>query len=429
MILLPVFIFSVLFVLIQVLVYALNMLGVWIGTILFFGSIFCSAFWGDSDTGVLIVQALGSMGALLYLARAANRQKAWQDRLDRQRQEGRDRQQELEKNIQQLKDQMAVGSAEVDRGLKQYELVKRLSEATSWEEMVPSLDKALKYFFRAEGWALHLTDEENRLNLVQRRGAIPDPRVEDTARKDAFLMTFVPATGLASGQTAWVLGMPLWRLHEYIGLLLLRLPTLEPDQQQLLLTEANAFSVQLIFAMAKAKLFRELQQRSRTDGLTGLTRRGPFEERLAEEVARASSFKTTFSILMIDIDHFKRMNDTYGHQVGDEVLRTVSQRLKECLYETDMIARYGGEEFVCLMPRSQAVGLRQKAEQIRQRVEGHAFVIGLESVTVTISIGIAHFPANGNTAQAVMAAADKALYAAKDAGRNQVIEAAQLRAA
>ena len=73
--------------------------------------------------------------------------------------------------------------------------------------------------------------------------------------------------------------------------------------------------------MAKAKLYRELDKRSRTDGLTGLSRRGPFEERLREEVARAHSFRTTFSILMIDIDHFKNLNDTYGHQVGDEVLK------------------------------------------------------------------------------------------------------------
>jgi diguanylate cyclase (GGDEF)-like protein len=239
----------------------------------------------------------------------------------------------------------------------------------------------------------------------------------------------VPATGVASGQNAWVLGLPLWRLHESLGVLLMRLPDLEADQQALLLGEANAFSVQLIFGMAKAKLFRELQKRSRTDGLTGLTRRGPFEERLAEEIARAKSFRTTFSILMIDIDHFKRMNDTYGHQVGDEVLRTVAQLLKEGLYETDMVARYGGEEFVCLMPRSQAAGLKQKAEQIRARVEGHAFVIGLESVTVTISIGIAHFPADGGTPETIMAAADRALYAAKDAGRNRVMEASYLKAA
>ena len=220
--------------------------------------------------------------------------------------------------------------------------------------------------------------------------------------------------------------MPLWRLHERIGLLIVRLSDVAADQQAALLSEAGTFAVQLIFAMAKAKLYRELDKRSRTDGLTGLSRRGPFEERLREEVARARSFRTTFSILMIDIDHFKNLNDTYGHQVGDEVLKTVAQRLKDGIYETDVMARYGGEEFVCLLPRSQAAGLKVKAEQIRQRVANEAFVIGLEAVTVTISLGIAHFPQDGDSPEAVLAAADRALYAAKAAGRNCVIEASSV---
>src|SRR4029077_16386511 len=105
------------------------------------------------------------------------------------------------------------------------------------------------------------------------------------------------------------------------------------------------------------------------------------------------------------------------------VLRTVSQRLREGIYETDVIARYGGEEFVCLLPRSQPAGLKIKADQIRQRVGDQAFVIGVEAIHVTISIGIAHFPHDGSTPQAVMAAADRALYAAKAAGGGCVFEA------
>jgi diguanylate cyclase (GGDEF)-like protein len=215
-------------------------------------------------------------------------------------------------------------------------------------------------------------------------------------------------------------------LHERIGLLILRVTELAPDQQGALLAEANTFAVQLIFAMAKAKLYRELDKRSRTDGLTGLSRRGPFEERLREEVARARSFRTTFSILMVDIDHFKNLNDTYGHQVGDEVLKIVAHRLHDGLYETDVIARFGGEEFICLMPRSQPAGLKIKAEQLRQRVANESFVIGLEAIHVTISVGIAHFPHDGDSPEAILAAADRALYAAKAAGRNCVVEAASV---
>ena len=165
-------------------------------------------------------------------ARVALRHASWESRLKRQRLEGQEKQSEVERQIGELKTKMTAGTDEVERGLKQYELVKRLSEATSWEDMVPPLEKkSLKYFFRAEGWALYLTDESGRLTLAQRRGAIAEPRPDDAARQESFLMTFVPSTGMAAGQHAWVLGIPLWRLHDPIGLLLLRLPGLDADQQ------------------------------------------------------------------------------------------------------------------------------------------------------------------------------------------------------
>jgi diguanylate cyclase (GGDEF)-like protein len=419
-------VFNAMLVAVLFLSYAAGIPGVWASTFLMLSTTLAMGAMGWSDPGLLAIQALSAFAVIAFATRTAARHHAWLARMERDRAQGKEKQSEIERRVHQLRDRIVTGADEVDRGLKQYELVKRLSEAMSWEEMVPSLDRSLKHFFRAESWSLHLTNEQGHLTLMQRRGAVPEPRPDDAQQHEAFLTTFVPSTGVSSGVNAWALGLPLWRLHEYIGLLFIRLPGLEEDRKAALLAEANAFSVQLIFAMAKAKLFRELQERSRTDGLTGLTRRGPFEERMREEIARAKSFRTTFSVLMIDIDHFKRMNDTYGHQVGDEVLRTVAQRLKEGLYETDVIARYGGEEFVCLLPRSIPAGLRQKAEQIRKRVENHAFVIGLESVTVTISIGIAHFPRDGDSAQAIMAAADRALYAAKDSGRNQVVEASSV---
>jgi diguanylate cyclase (GGDEF)-like protein len=305
--------------------------------------------------------------------------------------------------------------------------MKVLAQALSWEEMSPSLEKSLKHFFRVDAWALYLSDEQGELQLVQRRGTAPaELHVKDLSSKEPDLQSWIVPSGADQGKSVWILNIPLWRLHERIGLLMLRIPDFAPDQRAVLLSEAATFGTQLIFAMAKAKLYRELDKRSRTDGMTGLSRRGPFEERLREEVARAESFKSTFSILMIDIDHFKRLNDNYGHQVGDEVLKTVAQRIKEGLYETDLIARYGGEEFVCLLPRSQPAGLKIKAEQIRERIAGHAFVIGLEAIQVTISIGIAHYPHDARSTQGIMEAADRALYAAKEGGRNCVVEAASV---
>jgi diguanylate cyclase (GGDEF)-like protein len=380
-------------------------------------------FYSWADPSTFIIE--GIVGALAFGIgiRWALRHRAWQQRWVKDKDQSKERLLQVEGAVQQLRETAVIKGADVERSLKQYEMVKVMAQALSWEEMSPSLERALKHFFRVEGWALHLTDEKEVLQLVQRRGVMPEPQAELLSSKDPLLQTFIIPSGVDQGRSVWVLNIPLWRLHERIGVLLLRVPDFAPDQRAALMSEATAFSTQLIFAMAKAKLYRELEQRSRTDGLTGLSRRGPFEERLREEVARAEAFKSTFSILMIDIDHFKHLNDTYGHQVGDEVLRTVSQRIKEGLYETDLIARFGGEEFVCLMPRSQPTGLKIKADQIRQRIADHAFVVGLEAIQVTISIGIAHFPRDGRTPEGILEAADKALYAAKHGGRNCVMEA------
>jgi len=408
------------------LVYATGMAGWIIGSFLLLGGWVMILITRAAGPGALAVQALTAVVTMGLSLRWIFRHTHWQKRISKDRREAEEKQHEIHGVVDDLKARIAVKVTEVDRGLKQYELVKRLAEAMSWEEMSPSLDKALKHFFRSDGWALYLTDEKGELEVIQRRGATPEPRAEDLTKKEPFLHTFVPQAGSDEGRSVWALGMPLWRLHERIGLLIVWITDMAPDQQATLLSEAGTFAVQLIFAMAKAKLYRALDKRSRTDGLTGLSRRGPFEERLREEVARARSFRTTFSILMIDIDHFKNLNDTYGHQVGDEVLKTVSQRLRDGIYETDVIARYGGEEFVCLLPRSQPAGLKMKADQIRQRVANEAFVIGLEAINVTISVGIAHFPHDGDSPEAVLAAADRALYAAKGAGRNCVVEAAAI---
>ncbi len=396
------------------------------GTLLALGWL-VMAFYSWVDMATFAVQGITGVLGFWIAIRWAFRHRAWEQRWGKDVEQSKERHHQIEGAVQQLRQSLVIKGENVERSLKQYELMKVLAQALSWEEMSPSLEKSLKHFFRVEAWALYLTDEKGELQLVQRRGMAPaEPNAKDLSNKEPDLQSWIVPSGTDQGKSVWLLNVPIWRLHERVGLLTMRIPDFAPDQRATLLSEAGAFGTQLVFAMAKAKLYRELDQRSRTDGLTGLSRRGPFEERLKEEVARAESFKSTFSLLMIDIDHFKRLNDNYGHQVGDEVLRTVSQRIKEGLYETDLIARFGGEEFVCLLPRSQPAGLKIKAEQIRERIAGHAFVIGLEAIQVTISIGIAHFPQDGKTPQSIMEAADRALYAAKNGGRNCVVEAASV---
>jgi diguanylate cyclase (GGDEF)-like protein len=188
-------------------------------------------------------------------------------------------------------------------------------------------------------------------------------------------------------------------------------------------TESAArFASEIAYALKRVMLFRQVEWLSLTDGLTGLWRRGALDEKVREEIRRAAAFKTTMGFMIADIDHFKRLNDTYGHQFGDAVLRRVAQLLKAGVYETDFVGRYGGEEFGVVLPRADSAGLLRKAETMRARIEAETFSQGLEKVRLTISIGIAHFPRDGRTPEELIAGADKALYAAKESGRNRVVD-------
>jgi diguanylate cyclase (GGDEF)-like protein len=159
------------------------------------------------------------------------------------------------------------------------------------------------------------------------------------------------------------------------------------------------------------------------DALTGINNRRFFDQRLGEEVSRALRHKTPLSCLFIDLDYFKRVNDSYGHQAGDAVLRQVSKLLNSRLRHTDILARYGGEEFVILLPDTQAESALQIAEQIRQRVDnGHFAIPSGKTLHVTLSIGIATLSAEQplKDGQQLVALADQAVYAAKLSGRNRV---------
>lgn len=163
----------------------------------------------------------------------------------------------------------------------------------------------------------------------------------------------------------------------------------------------------------------ELERLSASDSLTGLSNRRILTQRLSEELLRAQRQSHSFTILMLDVDHFKKYNDAYGHPAGDEVLKKVANILRNCTRAGDCTARYGGEEFAVLLSGKGGDTALQLAERIRERVAAEDFVGG----KVTISGGIAEFPAHGHTAEAVISSADEALYEAKREGRNRVVSA------
>ena len=169
---------------------------------------------------------------------------------------------------------------------------------------------------------------------------------------------------------------------------------------------------------------RELEQAAYNDALTGLRNRRAMERAFPVRLAQTLGSNEPACLLMIDIDHFKRLNDTHGHVAGDAVLREVGRTLIGCLRASELVARYGGEEFAILLPNLDIVGAVAVAERIRAAVEQHAVIAqpGGSRLQVTVSVGVAP-AAKGEPLQGLVARADLALYLAKEQGRNRVIAA------
>ena len=160
----------------------------------------------------------------------------------------------------------------------------------------------------------------------------------------------------------------------------------------------------------------EMTRRSHTDALTGLFNRSRMSELLEMEIVRAERYKTPFSVALMDVDHFKSINDTYGHLEGDEVLKALAEILRDNTRKSDIIARWGGEEFIILLPNTAVGSATRKVEQLRKAVADHPFAaIG----QVTASFGVAQWQA-GDDEESLVGRADVALYLAKESGRNRV---------
>src|SRR3989338_7476626 len=174
-------------------------------------------------------------------------------------------------------------------------------------------------------------------------------------------------------------------------------------------------------ALANARLFAQTQQLAITDGLTDLYRRQPFLEQLAREVARASRSRESLAVMMLDIDHFKRYNDTYGHSAGDLILKAVASLMRKTIPPDGICARYGGEEFAIVLPKaSKAVGT-EIADRLRQSVEAHVRPMGNgQRDAVTVSVVVATFPEDAQSDLELIRRSDQRLYHAKRSGRNQV---------
>jgi diguanylate cyclase (GGDEF)-like protein len=236
--------------------------------------------------------------------------------------------------------------------------------------------------------------------------ASAEPRLVRTASKRVF---------------ASLIGAPLLIRGRVEGVLLAAHPVsgyFEEHHLERALSVANQFAQVLEIL----RFTRSVGLLALTDGLTGVFNRRYMEVRLEEEIRRSQRYGKRFSLILVDADHFKRVNDTWGHATGDMVLQEISRRLIENLRETELVFRYGGEEFLVILPETPLQQATVTAQRLRDAMQGRPFYTPDGAITfyVTISAGVAEYPTHGPDKATLLAAADHALYLAKERGRNRV---------
>ena len=214
------------------------------------------------------------------------------------------------------------------------------------------------------------------------------------------------------------LGMPLLAKNRVIGVLLLtrKGKPFASNEVRLVRILCNQASV----AVENARVYGVAEQMAVTDGLTGLFNRRYFQQALERELSRADRGGSSLALLLLDIDHFKLLNDTYGHAIGDAVLKKIADVLHETLRKGDVLARYGGEEFVALLPQATYEGAQEFAQRVWKAVGTAKIHPRGRGHRVTVSVGFALLPDDVDSAEALLEAADRALYFAKETGRDKV---------
>ncbi len=303
--------------------------------------------------------------------------------------------------------------SQVQRRAAQLEAINAIAKRTTVEldlkELLDRLCTQLPNSFPIEHVSIFLRDEDANLVLRAQQGTSPI-----SIKVGEILPEGHPTTAAEEEREV---RLPLVSFGENLGLLACVTrygQTILPNDRQAL----ESVSDILATATQNARYVDRVRQLAYRDGLTGVFNRRYFESRLIEEITRAARYGAGVSILMVDLDHFKKVNDEFGHMLGDDVLRTVSSIFTRTLRKVDVVCRYGGEEFAIILPATPGGSAYIVADKLRRAVAGaqHPGV----PIPVTISVGVAEFPANGITRDDIVRAADAALYKAKQNGRNQV---------
>jgi diguanylate cyclase (GGDEF)-like protein len=291
----------------------------------------------------------------------------------------------------------------------------------------------------SQGVVLRATDYPRYFEALKLGRAIDGHDARQDPRTSEFMDVYLDPLGITS-----MLDAAIRRDGKVVGVVCLEHVGEPRTWTHAEMDFAGALADQAALALAAVERHRLEDERARVstelvrtralalvDELTGLANRRALDGILPEEVARALRHRRPLSILMADVDHFKSINDTYGHPAGDEVLRQMAQLLTQRLRSIDKAVRYGGEELLVVLPETDVGEAWQVAERFRQAVEEHVFMVDPEDdeppipLRLTASVGVAGLPANADSLERLVEVADRALYDAKHQGRNRVVAPAQ----
>ncbi len=308
-----------------------------------------------------------------------------------------------------------------------------LQSCVSQEEILKAAVGFAPKIFSSCG-ALALLQQREHLEVVSAWSncIVPFPAFE---RGDCWALRtghshFVPARDNtarcvhAEGVNNAYVCIPIIAQGETLGILHFQANADHPQLRESDLSLKNTFAGQIGLSIANIRLREALRSQSIVDALTGLFNRRYLEEILEREVRRASRSEQSVGVLMLDLDHFKNFNDTYGHEAGDAVLRETAAFLKRSVRAEDIVCRFGGEEFVVILPLADVTTTQARGERIRSKLHDLTVLHQGKSVgSVTMSVGVAAMPAHGESSKALLEAADAALYRAKREGRDRVVVA------
>lgn len=312
-------------------------------------------------------------------------------------------------------------------------IAKKTTGVLDLNELLEILCNLIPQSFPVDHVALFLFDSENRLILRREKGSLVcrvregDPLPTQPGYSDTAMLTgqSVVAIDLDAAlgcceNTKSEICLPLVSFGQRVGLMICSAAAKDAFQKSDVQSLESMADI-VASAIQNASYVEKVRMQANLDGLTGIFNRRYFETKLPDKMSEASRYGGGLSLLMIDIDKFKSINDEFGHLLGDEVLRQVSSLMKQNLRKVDVLCRYGGEEFVIMAPATIGLNAIGFAEKLRKTIAQYPFP-GVPR-PVTISIGVADYPGHGESRDALVGAADAALYRAKQKGRNRVVAA------